>query len=246
MPATNCGSASAPGSASAGRQRARALRRVVAEPLDRRDLVGVEQRGLVVHALGVAAGEVVEVVVHARHHDRDVAGAREVAEHLGGAAVAGRVEEQEVAVGVVELAQLAQARVVVGARPSARRRAISRRIASRVGAVAQPDRRAVEVADQLRVLVRERLGDGGVEPLEERGDRGRVGVAARSAPSRSCGGALERLAVDRRRRRARRTRRRRSGRPRGPPRRRSSARARRRRARRRSPRRAAACRRTRR
>ena len=55
--------------------------------------------------------------------------AGEVAEHLGGAAVAGRVEEQEVAVGVVELAQLAQARVVL-AHPGVAQAAISSRIAS--------------------------------------------------------------------------------------------------------------------
>ena len=239
MPATNCGSASAPGSASSEDERARALRRVVAEPLDRRDLVGVEQRGLVVHALGVAAREVVEVVVHARHHDRDVARAREVAEHLGGAAVAGRVEEQEVPVGVVELAQLAQARVVLAHPVGAQARDL---VADRlgVGAVAQPDRRAVEVADQLRPLVGERLRDVGVELLEERRDRGRVGVA-RDHALEVVGGALERLPVDRRAAAARRTDRRRSGRPRGPPRRRSAARARRRRARRRSARRRAAC-----
>ena len=73
MPSTNCGSASAPGFASPSLERARALRRVVAEPLDGRHLVGVELRRLVLDPLGVAAGEVVEVVVHARDHDRDVA-----------------------------------------------------------------------------------------------------------------------------------------------------------------------------
>ena len=86
----------------------------------------------------------------------------EVAEHLGQAPVAGRVEEQEVAVGVVELAQLAQAGVVVGhsGGPQARDLAVDRR---RVGGVAQPDRRPVDVADQLRVLERERLRDVGIE-----------------------------------------------------------------------------------
>ena len=183
-------------------ERGRALRRVVAEPLDRRDLVGVELRGLVLDLLGVPAREVVEVVVHARHDDGDVAGGREVAEDLGRAAVALRVEEQEVAVGVVELEQLGQARVgvvhAVGAQ--ARDLALDR---LGVGGVAQADRRAVEVADQLRVLVRERLGDVRVEVLEERGDRARVGpvggdqalrgrVAARSSAWRSTAGPASR------------------------------------------------------
>ncbi len=140
------------------------------------DLVGVELRGLVLDALGVAAGEVVQVVVHARHHDGDVARGGEIAEHLGGAAVAGRVEEQEVAVRVVELAQLAQARVVVAdaVGPQPRDLAVDR---LGVGRVAERDRRAVEVADQLRALVGERVGDVRVQTLEEGRHGGRIGVA---------------------------------------------------------------------
>ena len=45
-----------------------------------------------------------------------------------------------------------------------------------VGGVAQRDRRAVEVADQLRPLVGERVGDVRVETLEERRDSGRIGA----------------------------------------------------------------------
>ena len=148
-------------------------------------------------ALGVAAGEVVEVVVHARHDDRDVAGAGEVAEDLGGAAVAGRVEEQEVAVGVVELEQLgrAQARVVVGhaGRAQARDLAVDR---LGVGGVAQADRRAVEVADELRVLLRERLGDGGVEASKKAATAAGSGSAAirlrGRAAARSTAAAVDR------------------------------------------------------
>ena len=81
----------------------------------------------------------------------------------------------------------------------------------------------------------ERLGDRGVERLEERRDRGRVGVAARAAPSSSRGGALD--APARSSARGRRAGAAAAGdladRAR-PPRRRSGARARRRRARRRS------------
>ena len=146
-------------------------------------------------SLGVAAGEVVEVVVHARHDHRDVAGAGEVAEHLRRAAVARRVEEQEMAVGVVELVQLAQARVVGGdtGRLQALDLAVDR---LGIGAVAEADRRAVEVADELRVLLRQRLGDGGVEALEELGDGGRVGIRGDHA-FEVARGALERRAVDR-------------------------------------------------
>ncbi len=146
-------------------------------------------------ALGVPAREVVEVVVHARHDDGDVAGGREVAEHLGRAPVPRRVEEQEAAIRVVELDQLAQARVGVGnARRAQPRDLVLDRLG--VGGVAQRDRRAVEVADQLRVLARERLGDGGVEPFEEGGHRGWVGIAGEQALEVG-GGAVEGLAVDR-------------------------------------------------
>ena len=151
-------------------------------------------------ALGVAAREVVEVVVHARHDDRDVARAREVAEHLGGAAVAGGVEEQEVAVGVVELEQPAQARV--GLRHARRAQPLDLVLDRlRVGGVAQADRRAVEVADELGPLAGERLGDRGVERGEEPRDRGRVGIA-REQRLELRGGALDRLAVGARGRRA--------------------------------------------
>jgi hypothetical protein len=104
-----------------------------------------------------------------------VAGGREVAEHLGHAAVAGRVEEQEAAVGVVELEQLGQAGVRVGhaLRAQAGDLAVDR---LRVGGVAKGDRRAVEVADELGMLAGERLGDGRVEVLEERGDPARVRI----------------------------------------------------------------------
>jgi hypothetical protein len=95
--------------------------------------VGVELRGLVLDALRVAAGEVVEVVVHARHDDRDVARGGEVAEHLGGAAVAGRVEEQEAAVRVVELGSL-RSRGSSSSDAGGCRRAISRSIASALAA----------------------------------------------------------------------------------------------------------------
>ena len=180
-------------------------------------------------ALGVAAREVVEVVVHARHDDGDVARGREVAEHLGGAAVAGRVEEQEVAVRVVELAQLAQARVVVGDAVGAQARdlAVDR---LGVGRVAERDRRAVEVADQLRALVRERVGDVRVQTLEERRHSGRIGVA-RDQALEVARGALHRLRIDARGRAAAGALRRRSGRPRARPRPQSAAPGRRRRAR---------------
>ena len=183
-----------------------------------------------------------EIVVHARDDDRDVARGREVAEHLGGAAVAGGVEEQEVAVGVVELAQLAQARVVVADAVGAQARdlAVDR---LGVGGVAQRDRGAVEVADQLRALVGERVGDVRVQTLEKRRHSGRIG-APRDHALEVPRGALHRLRIDARRRAAARSTGRRSGRPPAPPRRRSAAPGQKRPARSRSPRRAAARRRT--
>ena len=213
MPATNCGSASAPGSASSVAERARALRRVVAEPLDRRDLVGVELRGLVLHALGVAAGEVVEVVVHARHHDRDVARAGEVAEHLGGAAVA-RPGRRAGSGGRGRRARAACA----GARrprPPRRRAGARSRAGSprrwRGSAARSARRRGCRRAPAARARApRRRSGSSSLKNAATA-----AGSASRAiTPSRSSGGALERLAVDRRHRRARRSRRRRSGRSR--------------------------------
>ena len=62
-----------------------------------------------------------------------MARAREVAEHLGGAAVAGGIEEQEAAVGVVELEQRLR-RASDSGTPAARSRSISSSIACALAA----------------------------------------------------------------------------------------------------------------